>query len=60
MTLSQVLSGNAVDETLRFEFTIDADSSHTYTIDPDTAQFLEGHIALHTDGPPRIFSRRLT
>lgn len=56
VTLSQVLSGNAVDETLPFEFTIDADSSHTYTIDPDTAQFLEGHIALHTDGPPRILA----
>ena len=29
-TRSQVLGGKAVDETLRLEFTIDADSSHTY------------------------------
>jgi hypothetical protein len=59
VTLSQVLSGNAVDETLPFEFTIDADSSHFYEIDPETAQFLAANIAFHTDGPLRILAAKV-
>jgi hypothetical protein len=53
-TRSQVLSGKAVDESLRFEFTIDADSSNTYEIGPTTAQFLQTHIGFDTVGPPHV------
>jgi hypothetical protein len=58
-TRSQVLSGKAVDETLPFEFTIDADSSHTYIITPDMAQFLQAHIGFHSEGPPRVIAAKV-
>ena len=59
VTRSQVLSGKAVDETLPFEFTIDADRSHTYEINPDMAQFLQTHIGFHTEGPPRVIAAKV-
>jgi len=53
-TRSQVQSGTAVDETLQLEFTVDADSSHTYQISPALAQFLGETIGFYTDGPARV------
>src|SRR5579863_6774575 len=58
-TRSQVLSGTAVDETLKLEFTIDADSNHTYEIKPGIKQFLEDHISFHTDGPVHVVSAKV-
>ena len=58
-TRSQVLSGKAVDETLPFEFTIDADSSHTYEINSDMAQFLQTHIGFHSEGPPHVIAAKV-
>src|SRR5882724_4296133 len=55
-TRSQVLSGTAVDENLQFEFTIDADSSHTYEITPGMARFLEDSMSFHTEGPAHVVS----
>ena len=59
VTRSQVLGGTAVDETLQFEFTMDADSSHTYTISPRIAQFLGDHISFQTEGPARVVSAKV-
>src|SRR5208282_3755422 len=53
---SQVLSGKAVDETVPLEFTIDADSSHTYKIDPRIKKFLQDTITFYTEGPVRVVS----
>jgi ABC-type phosphate/phosphonate transport system substrate-binding protein len=53
-TRSQVISGEAVDETLNFEFVLEADGTHTYRITPTIAQFLETHIGFHTDGPAAL------
>src|SRR5436190_1067717 len=36
-TRSQVLVGKAVDERVQLEFTIDADSRHTYAINPSVS-----------------------
>ncbi len=58
-TRSQVLAGKAVDETLRIEFTIDADSSHTYKISPRIKQFLEDHITFYAEGPARVVSAKV-
>jgi hypothetical protein len=58
-TSSQVLSGQVLNESPRFEFTIDADSTHTYKIDPELAQFLQTNIAIHTDGPPQVMAANL-
>jgi hypothetical protein len=58
-TRSQVLAGKAVDETLKIEFTIDADSSHTYKISPRIKQFLEEHINFYAEGPARIVSAKI-
>jgi hypothetical protein len=55
-TSSQVLSGKTLDESSKFEFTIDADSGHTYVINADIAQFLETHIGFTTEGPPQVVS----
>ncbi len=55
-TRSQVLSGKAIDETFPFEFTIEADSSHTYKISPTMKQFLEEKISFYTEGPARVIS----
>jgi hypothetical protein len=55
-TRSQVLSGKAVDETLPFEFTIDADSSHTYEINPRMKKFLEDNLSFYTEGPAHVVS----
>jgi hypothetical protein len=55
-TRSQVLSGKAVDETWPLEFTIDADSSHTYEITPRLKQFLQESVTLATEGPVRVTS----
>src|SRR5271168_4339003 len=55
-TRSQVLSGKALDETLKFEFTIEADSSHTYEISPRIKEFLESKIDFSTEGPVRVVS----
>ncbi len=49
-TDSQVLSGNALNESLKWEFTIDDE------IDADTAQFLQTHMGFTTEGPPHIVS----
>jgi hypothetical protein len=53
---SQVLSGKAVDETMSLEFTIDADSSHTYKIDARIKKFLQDTITFYTEGPVRVVS----
>ena len=58
-TRSQVLAGKAVDETSQFEFTIDADSSQTYQIDPTIKQFLEDHIRFYAEGPARVISAKV-
>jgi hypothetical protein len=58
-TRSQVLAGKAVDETLKIEFTIDADSSHTYEISPLIKQFLEDHISFYAEGPARVVSAKV-
>ena len=55
-TRSQVLSGKSLDETLKFEFTIEADSSHTYEISPRIKEFLESKIDFSTEGPVRVVS----
>ena len=55
-TRSQVLGGKAVDEIFRFEFTIDADSSHTYQINPSIKKFLEDNISFYTEGPAHVAS----
>ncbi len=55
-TSSQVLSGTALDESLKYEFTINADSSHYYVIGADLAQFLQSHIGFTTEGPPHVVS----
>lgn len=49
-TNSQVLSGNALNESLKWEFTIDDE------IDANLAQFLESHMGFTTEGPPHIVS----
>jgi hypothetical protein len=56
---SQVLAGKAVDETLKIEFTIDADSRHTYKISPRIKQFLEDHISFYAEGPARVVSAKV-
>jgi hypothetical protein len=55
-TRSQVLSGRVVDETFPFEFTVDADSSHTYKISPTMKKFLEENLSFYTEGPARVVS----
>lgn len=56
-TSSQVLSGKALDETMKFEFTIAADSNnHYYIINANMAQFLQTNIAFPTQGPPHVVS----
>jgi hypothetical protein len=55
-TRSHVLSGEAVDETVSFEFTIEGDSSHTYEINPRMKEFLEDKISLYTEGPAHLVS----
>ena len=49
-TNSQVLSGNAVNESLKWEFTVDDE------IDANLAQFLQTHMGFTTEGPPHIVS----
>jgi hypothetical protein len=58
-TRSQVLAGKAVDEILKIEFTVDADSSHTYKISPRIKQFLEDHISFYGEGPARVVSAKV-
>ena len=53
---SQVQSGKAVEETWYLEFTLDADSTHTYRINPDLKTALEEGITFVSDGPVRINS----
>jgi hypothetical protein len=59
VTRSQVLGGKAVDETLQLEFTIDADSRHTYAINPSVTQFLQDGISFYTEGPARVVSAKV-
>ena len=49
-TSSQVLSGQTLDESLKFECTINDE------IDADMAHFLQTHIGLTTEGPPQVVS----
>jgi len=56
---SQVLRGTAVDENLQFEFTIDADSTHTYEITPAVAEFLESNISFRPEGSAHIVSAKV-
>ena len=58
-TRSQVLGGKAIDETLKFEFTIDADSRHTYKISPRIKQFLQDRIGFYAEGPIHIVSSKI-
>jgi hypothetical protein len=53
---SQVLAGQAVDETFTLEFTFDADSAHTYKISPGLKSDLEKGITFVAEGPVRIVS----
>ena len=53
---SQVLSGNGVDETFKLDFTFDADSTHTYEVNPALKARLEEQIAFQTEGPVRVAS----
>jgi hypothetical protein len=53
---SQVLSGKAFDETFQLEFTIDADSTHTYRITPQLQAALEQGTTLVADGAVRVVS----
>jgi hypothetical protein len=58
-TRSQVLSGTAVDEIVQLEFTIDADSRHTYAVTPRLKQFLEDRVSFHTEAPVRVVSAKV-
>jgi len=58
-TRSQVLAGKAVDEALKIEFTIDADSRHTYKISPRIKQFLEEYVSFYAEGPPHVVSAKV-
>ena len=51
---SKVLSGQALSESLQFEFTIDAGGGQYYAIDADLAQFLQTHVDFTTQGPPHV------
>jgi hypothetical protein len=58
-TNSKVLSGKALDESLPFEFTIDAGENQTYIIDSEMAQFLQTHIGFPTEGPPHVVAAKV-
>jgi len=53
-TSSQVLSGTALRESLKFEFTIAAGGDQYYKINADMAQFLQTHVGFPTQGPPHV------
>jgi hypothetical protein len=55
-TRSQELSGKAVDETWKLEFTLDADRDHTYRVSPRLQSALEDGITFVTAGPVRVVS----
>jgi hypothetical protein len=56
---SQVLSGKPVEETFQLEFTLDADSTHTYPVNPQLKAVLEQGIKFMTEGPVRIASAKV-
>jgi hypothetical protein len=59
-TSSQVLSGKALSENLKYEFTIAADKPNTYyVINADMAQFLQTHTEFTTQGPPHVVSANI-
>lgn len=53
-TRAQVRGGKAEDENVRLEFTIDADSDHTYPVNPAMAEFLRSHITFQAASPARV------
>ena len=53
---SQVLSGKAIEEAWQLEFTLDADSTHTYRINGPLQQALEQGITFVAEGPVRVTS----
>ncbi len=55
-TSSQVLSGNALNENMKFEFTIAAGGNQYYIIDTDMAQYVQTHVGFTTQGPPHVVS----
>jgi len=58
-TRSQVLSGKPAEETWPLEFTIDADSSHTYRINASLQKTLEDGITFPADGPVHVACSRV-
>src|SRR5579862_5605922 len=58
-TRSHVLAGRTEDEAAQIEFTVDADSDHTYKIDPTIKQFLEDHISFYAESPARVVSTKV-
>ncbi|HEY3743357.1 MAG TPA: hypothetical protein VGL53_26100 [Bryobacteraceae bacterium] len=59
VTRSVVLAGSTVNENWTFEFTVDADSTHTYRVSPNSVALLQEHITFPTDGPVRIVSSKV-
>lgn len=55
-TRSQVLSGKAVQETWQLEFTLDADSTHTYRINDALKKAFEENFTFVAEGPVRVKS----
>jgi hypothetical protein len=55
-TRSQELSGKAVEETWKLEFTLDEDRDHTYRVSPRLQSALEDGITFVTAGPVRVVS----
>ena len=56
---SCVLSGQAVNEHLQIEFTLDADSDHTYKINDEMAQSLQNDIRFTADGSARVLTTHI-
>jgi hypothetical protein len=59
VTASEVLSGQAVSESLQFAFTIDAGGGQYRAIDADLAQFLATHVSFPTQGPPHVVAAKV-
>jgi hypothetical protein len=58
-TRSQVLAGQTLDETFQLDFTLDADSTHTYPVTPALQKSLEGAITFPCTGTAQIVSSRV-
>jgi hypothetical protein len=58
-TRARVLSGAAVDEDVKIDFTIDADRSNTYVVSPVMAEYLRQLIRFRTEGPVHVVSSKV-